>query len=210
MNLREQLHANNQTVWLDLGCGQNAAEPGFRYADILPPESVKKSIRDKYAQLDIVNCTPEELAVAGTFDFVRAQHMFEHLTWEDGLQALHNIDHLLKPNGILLLTVPDLRIHIERYLKNDYSEWSPDWLGWAEERVSADAPPSALFSVFAHSKPGEEHKWCYDAEGLLYQLNRSGHFTEIRELPVADPLAEEPFTHNRSNEDLCVIARKAT
>lgn len=47
-----------------------------------------------------------------------------------------------------------------------------------------------------------------DYEGLEYQLMSSGEFKNIRELKLNDPLANNPFTHNRPEEDVCAIAQK--
>ena len=55
----------------------------------------------------------------------------------------------------------------------------------------------------------EPHKWVYDRDGLAFVLAKDGLFTNIRELKFHDPLAEEPFTHNRPLEDLCMLAVRA-
>jgi hypothetical protein len=34
----------------------------------------------------------------------------------------------------------------------------------------------------------EEHKWCYDADGLIYQLKQSGRFNNIIEVKLGDEL----------------------
>jgi predicted SAM-dependent methyltransferase len=208
MTLREQLLSEGKTNWLDVGIGLGKGAPQFTYVDIKPRYKVRPSVQGRYHRLDIAKAAPGALRRLGKFDFIRSQHMFEHLTFEDGLKALKNCAKLLKKDGLILVTVPDLRIHVDRYLKNDYATWSPGWLKWARGRVPTDAPPSALFSVFAHSKPGQAHVWCYDAEGLIYQFKRSKAFTDIRELKLTDRWSEEPFTHNRSNEDVCIVARK--
>lgn len=208
--LRDQLLDDDKTRWLDFGCGGAQLEPNFTGVDILDPSQVHPDIRGRYHQVDMAS-TDADLSVLGigSFDFVRSQHTLEHLTWEDGAQALANCAKLLKPGGIILITTPDLRIHVERYLKNDYATWSPGWLEWAQNRLPIDAPSSALFSVFANGGlPEEPHVWCYDADGLTYQLDSTGQFADIRELALSDAMAEEPFTHNRSNEDVCVLAYK--
>jgi SAM-dependent methyltransferase len=124
---------------------------------------------------------------------------------------------LLKPGGYLVLSVPDLRLHVKAYLSKYrplsariYRDFAVRW------RVPENAPPSSVFSVFAHQggyrEPlleGDAHKWCYDFDGVRYQIDRAGGFESIRSLSVFHPLAGTPFTHNRPAEDLCVIATKA-
>lgn len=62
------------------------------------------------------------------------------------------------------------------------------------------------FAVYAHSMLYEPHRWCYDAEGLVYLLERFEQLDAVTVLPVENPLAENPFNHNRPEEDLCVLA----
>ena len=205
MSLRGELVAAGRTRWLDVGCGTEFS-PGFEYLDIFPEGFAGEEIRDRYHRVDIANLTARDAAELGRFDLVRMQHTLEHFGFEDGLRVLENCAELLAPDGIVLITVPDLLTHIRLYLKNEYDRL-PGFRDWARSRIPADAPPSAYFSVFTHSLAYEPHKWCYDFAGLAYQITRTGRFGEITRLRVSDPLAEVPFTHNRPDEDLCVYAR---
>lgn len=56
--------------------------------------------------------------------------------------------------------------------------------------------------------PFESHKWCYDYEGLKYILEEIGEFENIKELKLNDELTNIPFTHNRPEEDVCIVAQK--
>jgi len=204
MGLSQQLTAAGRTRWLDVGCGADFA-PGFEYLDILPIGAVPEELRRHYYRADIANLTDRDLAQLGRFDLGRMQHTLEHFGFEDGVRVLGNCAEILNPGGMILVTVPDLLKHIRAYLKNDYDS-VPGFREWAQERVPDDAPPSAYFSVFKHSLAYEPHKWCYDYDGLSYQLRRTGRFTSITRLEMRDPLAEVPFTHNRPAEDVCVYA----
>jgi predicted SAM-dependent methyltransferase len=207
MNLKESLIKSKRTKWLNVGCGDNFDE-GFYYIDIFPAGVISEKFRDKYFRIDIVRAGKKELSGLGKFDFVRMQHVFEHFTPEDGNKVLINCAYLLKPGGILLLSTPDLTVHIKNYLKDSYKKM-PEFSWWADRRIPKDSPPSYYFSVFAHGIfYGGEHKWCYDFEGLLFQLNSTEKFTKIKKLNINDKLANIPFTHNRPEEDLCVIAVK--
>ena len=144
------------------------------------------------------------------FDFIRMQHVFEHFTREEGQICLKNCANLMKRDAYILITVPDLRAHIQKYLNNEYRKSNEpdknDFSAWAQRRIPGNAPNSFYFSVFAHSMSFEPHKWCYDARGLIYQLKKTGKFSNIKELKISDELASKPFTHNRPEEDVCVIA----
>jgi SAM-dependent methyltransferase len=205
MTLKERLLKTKKTRWLDIGCGGNR-EPGFLRMDTFPPATMPAAERRRYVQCDIVKLPDDVAERLGKFDLVRMQHAFEHFSYEEGRQVLKNCARLLKQDGIIVISVPDLRIHVRRYLHKGYKKSGYRW--WAYNRIPEDSPDSFYFSIFAHSMPHEQHKWCYDYEGLRYQLKSCGEFDGIRRLGVRNALASTPFTHNRPDEDLCVLAVK--
>ncbi len=199
--IREQLIREGKTRWLEIGCG-GTFEEHFTYIDLFPEPVVNRPGR--YFRFDIVHPPAQELSRLGTFDLVRMQHVFEHFTPEDGCQVLHNIAELLKPGGFLLISAPDLRKYISLYLSGTIS----NHLEWAHRRIRPGSPDSFYFSIFSHSMRFEKHEWCYDAEGIKFQLDEAGRFTDITELTLDHPMANIPFTHNRPKEDVVILARK--
>jgi predicted SAM-dependent methyltransferase len=206
MNLKEQLIKEAKTRWLDVGCGRSY-EDGFYYMDMHHELRLPRDIRSRYFRGNILTLSNAEVRKLGQFDLVRMQHVFEHMTPEDGLICLDNCAKLVKKGGYLVLTTPDLRIHVNKYLDGSI-KGEGVFHTWANQRVQLDAPESFYFSIFSHSMRHEEHKWCYDKEGLLYQVNRSNKFKEVKVLELSDVLSVVPFTHNRPEEDVCVIARR--
>jgi predicted SAM-dependent methyltransferase len=199
--LKKLLIESGQTRWLEIGCGGNFEE-NFTYVDIIPEETINRPGR--YFQINMTSKDKSALKAFEKFDFVRLQHVFEHFTPEDGLTVLENIAFLLKDDGYMLLSVPDLEKFILLYRNGKIK----DYYNWALKRVEPDAPRSFYFSVYAHSILSEQHKWCYDAEGLKYIVDRSGMFYDITQLQLGDEFSSIPFTHNRPVEDLVVLARK--
>ncbi len=206
MNFREQLIKEGRKRWIDVGCG-GVFEEGFYCLDTFPESIIDSKFKDKYFRVDILNSPESEIKKLGKFDLVRMQHTFEHCSYEEGLIVLKNCAKLLNQYGYILITVPDLRIHIDKYLKDEYKNWS-GFKWWATKRIPENAPNSFYFSIFAHSMPFEQHKWCYDYEGLEFVLKKSREFKNIKELKINDELASTPFTHNRPEEDVCIIAQK--
>ena len=88
------------------------------------------------------------------------QHAFEHFEFEDVNKILSNCAKLLNEDGYLIITTPDLKVHINNYLNNGYKKWN-GFKWWAHKRIPMNSPMSFYFSVFAHSMPWEKHKWCY-------------------------------------------------
>lgn len=210
MNLKQLLTKQHKTRWLDIGCGK-VSDESFFYADIFPKKKIKSKFRKRYFRLDILNACPSDIAKLGKFDLIRMQHVLEHFTFEEGKVVLKNCARLLKKDGYLLMTVPDLRIHIKKYLRNEYKTWQ-GFTWWALRRIPLDAPSSFYFSVFAYSIPNKppfhDHKWCYDCEGFKYMLEKSGRFRNIREIKKNSKMASGSFTHNRPEEDLCMLAQR--
>jgi predicted SAM-dependent methyltransferase len=206
MTLKEKLIQDGRTRWLDVGCGGNF-EDKFYYLDTFPEGIINPRFKERYFRVDIVNAPEELFAKLGKFDLVRMQHTFEHLSYEEGKKVLKNCAKLLNKNGYILITTPDLKIHIQKYLNDEYKNWD-GFKWWANQRIPQDAPNSFYFSIFAHSMPYESHKWCYDFEGLKYQLELCGEFKDIQELKTDNSLSSVPFTHNRPEEDVCIIAVK--
>lgn len=206
MTLEESLIAENKLRWLDVGCSINLVD-SFEGIDVFPESSVDVRRRSRYHQLDIVNANDKELKSLGTFDLVRSQHMLEHVTFEEAVHVLENCAKLLKKGSYIVITVPDLRVYIQKYLNNEFKDW-PEYTYWAHKRLPEGAPNSAYFSYYTHAMPNDQHKWCYDYEGLEFQLRRTGLFMNIRELKSNDSFASNPFTHSRPIEDVCIIAQK--
>jgi predicted SAM-dependent methyltransferase len=214
---KRKLIAEGKTRWLDLGCGNNFQE-GFEYMDWIPHENLPDDIAKRYHRVNVVDLTDDDIASVGTFDLIRMQHVFEHFSPEDGVTVLKSCAKLLNYGGYLLMTTPDLRINIKSYLNGTYQR--ERFGDFAEKRIPKGAPSSFYFSVFAHSfahapldesqrSIRDQHKWCYDFEGLKYQLERAGEFKNIKNLRLTDPLAHIPFTHNRPEEEVCVLAQRA-
>jgi SAM-dependent methyltransferase len=205
--LKDLLIKNNQTRWLDLGSGVKFKE-GFLFADIVEEDAVPENMTGKYFKLDVSKpLTGEDLNKTGKFDLIRMQHVFEHFTVEDGLVVLDNCYNLLNPGGYLLITVPDLEVYANFYTgKVPTDLWG--FQGLAEQRFPLDAPPSFYFSIYAHLTLDSKHLWCYDKDGLFYQLGRSGKFSNIEKIGFFHRFCNLGFTHNRPFLEVCVLASK--
>ncbi|GAB3693481.1 hypothetical protein GCM10027592_13400 [Spirosoma flavus] len=198
--LRSKLLAENKTRWLEIGCGGTFDEY-FTYVDLFPETLIDK--KGRYYRLDMVNASESALEKLGKFDLIRMQHVFEHFSPEAGLTVLKNCAKLLNNDGYILISTPDLKKYVNLYASGKIR----DGFDWALDRIPSDSPNSFYFSIFSHSLPNEKHEWCYDADGLIYQLERADMFKNIREVMLDDEFANIPFTHNRPNEDVCVIGQ---
>jgi SAM-dependent methyltransferase len=200
--LQKILTDNNKERWLDVGTGGNDAD-GFDKIDIIdfPEGRAPKN----YRRLDIINCSEEELNSLGKYDLVRMQHVFEHFTPEDGLKVLKHCAFLLNPNGYILISCPDIDIVIKNYLNGNIRQLNGTW---GLDRIGEDAPDSFYLSVFCHSVLSEPHLWCYNAEGIIFQLNKTKQFYDCEILALDNHKSSIPFTHNRPSQDVVVLAKR--
>ena len=206
--LELELKENNQTRWLDLGSSINHSNGNFYFADLYPMEECLEEMKAKYFQLNItVPISSQDLDRLGKFDFIRMQHVFEHFTYEEADIVLENCYKLLNKNGKLLISVPDLDIYVTRYL-NETLKQIPSFGSWAHKRIKENSPQSDYFSIYAHSMLFEKHLWCYNSKGLINKIVTSGKFKNVKRIGLLNRLSGIPFTHNRPEEDLCVLATK--
>lgn len=94
-----------------------------------------------------------------------ANHLFEHLTHSQISVLLYKIWKILKPNGILRITVPDFQQLIfqydKRFRNNDYG--------------SLDTFQSRIFGIEEESL----HKTFWNPHIGLFYLQREGFFSDI-------------------------------
>src|SRR5690606_19711046 len=108
-------------AWLDprvdddrlrLHIGGQEARPGWKILNIQPGAGV-----------DFVgDCSDLSHFCDGTVSVVYASHVLEHLSHNDGLpRALAEIRRILTPDGVFLMSVPDMRLLCEIFLEKDIS-----------------------------------------------------------------------------------------
>lgn len=117
--------------------------------------------------------------------YIYASHLLEHLTIQDALHLIAECYRVLKPNGVLLIIVPDLRQMSEKYVSAKLNGLSSETtlaadefmrnLGTCPERQSASNWIVDLhWSV--HNK--NLHKWMYDESSVAHRLREAG-FVEV-------------------------------
>ena len=126
---------------LDVGCGtgwfsRRAAEMGSSVVSLDIGFRLLKKAREKYAKVLVVAdacvlCFPN-----ASFDIIVSSECIEHTL--DPKQALREMHRVLKPGGILLITVPNwiwkISVTVANLLKLRPYEGFENWLGWRELR----------------------------------------------------------------------------
>lgn len=99
-------------VMLHLGCGRNYFN-GWINIDNNSYNDIKKldlhwDLRKKLPFMD------------DSVDFIYNEHFFEHFSIEESLSLLNELKRILKPKGVIRISMPDLDDIVKVYLNQDY------------------------------------------------------------------------------------------
>ena len=150
---KEYLSKNGESK-LQIGCGKNALE-GWLNTDL----TYKKN---EIAYLDAGKLFP---LPNDTFDYIYSEHIFEHLTFTQGLNMLSECYRVLNPGGHLRLATPDFDFLMDLYnepekeIHKKYIKWStnkfiPEISNNLDEK---DYLPSFVVNNFFRDWRSEEH-----------------------------------------------------
>lgn len=132
---------------LHIGCGHYILE-GWLNVDILDIPGVY--------YLDAGKPYPFQ---ENSFNYIFSEHLFEHLTLQQGITMLRECYRVLKPGGRIRMAMPDLNFLIELYLHPEkeihqrYLRWStPSFVPEIKEFYEKeDYPPIYAFNNFFHA-----------------------------------------------------------
>jgi predicted SAM-dependent methyltransferase len=139
-------------------------------------------------------------------DVLYSSHMLEHLDREEAVAFLREARRVLRPGGTLRVSVPDLRMHINRYLESGDADafvtgtelTGPRPKGWVRR----------LKSLLVGSR---NHLWMYDGDSLR-RLLEAESYVDVRVLRAGETTIVMPDALNlyeRADESAYVEARKA-
>jgi predicted SAM-dependent methyltransferase len=119
-------------------------------------------------------------------DVLYSCHMLEHLDRREAALFLEEARRVLVKNGIIRIAVPDLKYHINNYLKDQNGDALIENLKIARPR------PAGLIEALKHLLIGErDHLWMYDGESLRRLLLKSG-FSNPQVLPAGETTIPDP------------------
>lgn len=153
----EQSH----TKKLNIGCGHNELA-GWLNIDYFPEIP-------HVAHFDARKTFP---LPPSTFDYVFCEHMIEHVTYPDGLKMLGECHRVLKPNGRLRISTPNLQFLADLLndkktdLQNAYIQWSTG------KYVPADFKSDTF--VINNFVRDWGHRFIYDEKTLYHSLELTG------------------------------------
>lgn len=159
--------------------------PGFINIDILPPADVIFDVREGLPLAD------------GESEFIFAEHFLEHIDYPVSVKrVVAECFRILQPGGQLVLGVPDARMIIEGYVRNDVAiqdRMMREWYANRDKTSHFDTYLDLVNYVFRDQDDSDRytpHLWAYDLDRLVSLCADAG-FRKVEAWPhdsaVANP-----------------------
>lgn len=178
-----------QRQFLHVGCGNAAKNRLPQYFSDASWREIRLDI-DPSVQPDIVGSTTDLAMVASaSMDAIWSSHNLEHLYAHEVPVALGEFKRVLKPDGFLLITLPDLRAIARQIAQDRLTEVLYE---------SAAGPITPLDVVFGHRDSV--------ARGNLFMTHRTGFTATTLGQVLLQAGFEEVRVHEGRRWDLWAIA----
>jgi predicted SAM-dependent methyltransferase len=155
----------NQIRKLHIGCGFNMID-GWLNSDYQPYPT-------DTLRLDATKTFPIE---DNQFDYIFSEHMIEHLEYIGGLSMLKECFRVLRKDGTIRVSTPDLPFLIDLY-RNDKSQQQIEYIKWATDNFVPDTDYDDVF-VINNFVRAWGHQFIYDEKTLRSSMEKAG-FTNI-------------------------------
>lgn len=191
---------------INVGCGRNPL-PGWRNFDNSPSVLLAKLplVADLLGALRLIDDPQRDFiqfaranriergdalkglpVPQGSVEVLYSSHVLEHLDRVEAILFLKEARRMLRPGGILRLSVPDLRRKVQRYLKDGDADMFIADTGLIQPR------PRSLVQGLRNLILGtRHHQWMYDESSLCRLLTVNGFENATAVLPgqtrIPDP-----------------------
>lgn len=136
---------------LHLACGSNILG-GWANIDLNKDREV--------IRLDLTKPLPIE---SGTIEYIFSEHFIEHITRDDALLLLRECHRVMKQEGVIRITTPNLQKLITEYSSGNLNEWEN--VGWA---------PKTSCQLINEGMRLWGHQFVYDEDELILLLKEAG------------------------------------
>jgi predicted SAM-dependent methyltransferase len=181
----QRYFAETPITKLHLSCGENIL-PGWLNADYLP-------VSDKIIHLDSGSPFPFPKPM---FDYIFSEHMIEHMDIPKGFDMLCECYRVLKNNGKIRISTPDMQFLIDLY-RPDKSELQLAYIKWATETFIKNAPYEDDIFVINNFVRAWGHQFIYDEKTLGSAMQHAG-FSNIVRCNLNE--SNDQFLRNLENE----------
>jgi predicted SAM-dependent methyltransferase len=209
------------SVKINIGCGRTPTE-GWRNFDntlairlarsplkyflakffgLLNKTQIENIKWNKKNSIEFADATKSIPLPNASVSCIYTSHMFEHLSREGGEKFLKEALRVLEVDGVLRISVPDLKKYIEIYLKNnDADQLMEDLLVTAPPVNTLKQKLRLFVSGYRH------HQWMYDGNSLANLMTELG-FRNVKVQEAGKTLVNNPGALNlseRSEQSLYV------
>jgi len=165
-------------IKINLGCGSTPLED-YTNVDM---DSID-DLRERYPNRTFADCIIKNWDIFNlplednSVDEVRADCLFEHLSFIEEKKAFYEVKRVLKPGGIFNLSVPDFEDVVKNWLeaKEDWKDWYRDddeaikqkhWFGNNEYNYTNRWGYLTACIFGSQNGEGQYHKNCYTVSKL--------------------------------------------
>lgn len=111
---------------------------------------------------------------SGSIDVVYSSHMLEHLDRQEVALFLQEARRVLRRGGIIRLALPDIRIQVQKYIKNNDADAFIEGTLLAQPRPRTVAQRIRMLLVGTRN-----HQWMYDGDSLSRLLQAHGFISPV-------------------------------
>lgn len=150
---------------LQVGCGEFQLK-GWLNSDLYGSQTLFPIDLTKHFPL------PDE-----SFDIIFSEHTHEHFDFKQGMSMLSEFHRILRKNGVVRITTPDLKFLIDLYSKK--TKLQKAYIEWSTNMFIKDALSNSEGYVINNFVRAWGHQFIYDHKTLKEQLEKAG-FINVR------------------------------
>ena len=155
INLIKSQHESNQKHVLDIGCGtghflKSCLNEGWNITGV-EPNPQARSIASQLTKKNILDSKELFQLKPSSFDVITLWHVLEHLP--DLEQHMQQFKNLLKPNGVLIVAVPNYKSDDASYYGKYWAAYDVPRHLWHFDKKSINALSKAFNLKLTQTKP---------------------------------------------------------
>lgn len=182
--IAEQYFTQSPIRKLNIGCGSHLLA-GWLNTDLSPelPTIIYLNARQRFPFKDEI------------FDYIFSEHVIEHISYRDGVKMLTECLRVLKKQGKIRISTPDLTFLID-LSKPNKSNLQRTYIKWANSFIPG-APEDNHVFVINNFVRSWGHTFIYDENTLRAAMTSAG-FKAITKFDLHE--SEDPALRNLENE----------
>jgi predicted SAM-dependent methyltransferase len=141
----------------------------------------------------------------GAVEVLYSSHMLEHLGAKSVSLFLAEAKRIMRPGGILRISVPDIRKQVQEYINDKNADL------FIEKTLLAQPPLNSFIQRFTFLFIGpRHHQWMYDGDSLSMLL-KANDFVDVTIMPPGKTMIRNPDPLNlfeRDEESVYVEAKR--